>query len=129
MNIIEKLLKLDAGKIELPQKEVEIKRLSKLSGEKVIFKLQGVHPDKQDSIREMAIKGDKIDVAEVRLENILEGVKEPNLRDAALMKHFGAATPYDLVNKLLLPGEQDALYENIQELSGYGDDAVQEVKN
>jgi hypothetical protein len=129
MNAIEKLLKLDSNKIQLPCKEVEITRLSKLLGEKFIVKLQAVGAPESDSIRDMAIKNDGVDVNELRKGHILAGVREPNLRDESLRKHFGAVTPYDLLDKLFLPGEREALYEEISKLSGYDDGAVAEVKN
>lgn len=129
MNAIEKLLKLDASKLQMPSKEVEVKRLSDLLGEQFIVKLRGISSDKLDEIRDMAIKDDSIDVNEVRKATVLTGVIEPNLRDESLSKHFGATTPYDLVDKLFLPGEKDALYEQINKLSGYNEGAVEDIKN
>jgi hypothetical protein len=129
MNAIEKLLKLDANKLQLPTKEVEVSRLSDLTGGQYILKLQAVSAPETESIREMATKNDEVDISEVRKGIILAGVKEPNLRDETLRKHFGAATPYDLIDKLFLPGEREAIYEQISMLSGYADGAVAEVKN
>lgn len=129
MNTVEMLLKLDAKKIELPKKEVEVKRLSDLVGSPFILKLQGLDSKTQDEVREMGIKENDIDYKEVKLGTILAGVKEPSLRDESLRKHFGAVTPYDLIQKLFTPGESDALYEEISKLSGYGDNAVEEIKN
>jgi hypothetical protein len=129
MNVIEKLLKLDTNKIQLPTKEIEVTRLSKLLGEKFVLSLQAVGSPESDAIRDMAFKDDDVDVIEVRKGHILAGVKEPNLRDESLRKHFGAATPYDLLDKLFLPGEREALYEEISKLSGFGEGAVTEVKN
>jgi hypothetical protein len=129
MNTIEKLLKLDSNKIQLPSKEVEITRLSKLLGEQFILKLQAVSAPEAESIREMAIKNDDVDIIEIRKGMILAGIKEPNLRDESLRKHFGAATPYDLLDKLFLPGESESIYEELNKLSGYDDNAVAEIKN
>ncbi|MCM3599394.1 XkdN-like protein [Robertmurraya korlensis] len=129
MNAIEKLLKLDASKLQMPTKEVEVKRLSDLLGEQFIVKIKGISSDKLDEIRDMAIKDDVLDVNEVRKATVLSGIAEPNLRDEELCKHIGAATPYDLVDKLFLPGEKDALYEQINKLSGYNEGAVEDIKN
>jgi hypothetical protein len=129
MNAIEKLLKLDPNKLELPRKEVEVTRLSNLLGEKFILKLRGVSAAESESIREMAINDDNVDIFEVRKGVVLAGVSEPNLRDEALRKHFGAATPYDLLDKLFLSGEREAIYDEINKLSGYGEGAVAEIKN
>jgi hypothetical protein len=129
MNAIEKLLKLDSNKIQLPTKEVEIPRLSKLLGEQFVFKLQAVSASDTESIREMAIKNDNVDIFEIRKGIILAGVKEPNLRDESLRTHFGAVTPYDLLDKLFLAGEKEAIYEEINKLSGYDEGSVTEVKS
>jgi hypothetical protein len=129
MNAIEKLLKLDVNKLQLPTKEVEVERLSKLTGEQFILKLQAVSAPETESIRDMATKNDEVNIVEVRKGIILAGVKEPNLRDETLRKHFGSATPYDLIDKLFLPGEIEAIYNQISNLSGYDDGAVAEVKN
>jgi hypothetical protein len=129
MNAIEKLLKLDTNKLQLPTKKVEVERLSKLTGGKFILKLQAVSAPETESIRDMATKNDEVNILEVRKGIILAGVKEPNLRDETLRKHFGSATPYDLIDKLFLPGEIEAIYDQISKLSGYDDGAVAEVKN
>jgi hypothetical protein len=129
MNAIEKLLKLDSNKLQLPTKEVEVSRLSNLTGEQYILKLKAVSASETESIRDMATKNDDVDIAEVKKGIILAGVVEPNLRDETLKKHFSAATPYDLIDKLFLPGEKEAIYDQISKLSGYGEGAVAEVKN
>jgi hypothetical protein len=133
MNTIEQLLSLDANKLELPKREVEVTRLSDLTGKKVIFKLQGLDTETVDSIREMSIKENSVSTSELRAGFILAGVKEPNLRDPALLKKFGVPTPPEVVNKLLLPGERDTLFEEISDLSGFGEGTVtkqiEEIKN
>jgi hypothetical protein len=129
MNTIDLLLGLDSNKIEFPKREVELTRLTELTGQKVIFKLQGLDGETVDSIRQMAMKEDGINNTELRVGFILAGVKEPNLRDAALMKKFGVPTPPEVINKLLTPGERDQLFEEISDLSGFGEEYVSEIKN
>lgn len=132
MSVVNTLLKIDAGKLDLPQKEFKIKRLSEAAGEPVIFTLKGLPDHKFDEIREMSttVNGDsiKVDQKEVRLATIVNGVVEPDFKDKSLMEHYGVKTPYDLVKKLLNSGEIESLYEEISNLSGFGDDAVEEVK-
>ncbi len=126
------LLKLDPTTIKRPSKEVEIKRLSELAGEPVVFKLQALSPDEMEEIQENAIKDLKtvdIDIQEMKLFTVIAGVVEPSLKDKDLQKQFDAQTPKDLVYKLLLSGEIDGVYKEIQELSGYGDDSVKAIKN
>ena len=43
---------------------------------------------------------------------------KPFFKDAKLLKHFGAATPFDLVDLLLLPGEMGEIASAINKLSG-----------
>jgi Phage XkdN-like tail assembly chaperone protein, TAC len=128
MNTLELLLKMDAKKLELPKKDVEIKRFSQPDSP-AIFTLQGLDADTIDSIRDMATKGDNIDYSEIKLGTVLAGVVSPSLRDDSLMKNFGVATPHDLIKKLFSSGELNALYETISNLSGYGEDAIEEIKN
>jgi hypothetical protein len=45
------------------------------------------------------------------------------------MSKFKVSNPKDLARKILLSGEIAKLYGEISELSGFGDDAIKEVKN
>lgn len=132
MSVVNSLLKIDAGKLSLPQKEVNIKRLSESAGEPVVFVLSGVGAEKLEEIREMntTITGDNVQInsQELRLAVISEGVIEPDLKDKKLQEHYGVKTTYDLIKKLLLAGERETIYSIIQDLSGYDEHAVEEVK-
>ncbi|UGB31709.1 phage tail assembly chaperone [Metabacillus sp. B2-18] len=120
------LLNIDPKKFELPSKQVKIKRL----GEDAVFTLKGLDNPRIEEIREMATNKDgELNIAEFQAETILSAVIEPNLRNGEYLKHFGVATPYDLVDKLFLPGERQYIYGTIQDLSGFADDAIEEVKN
>jgi hypothetical protein len=135
MNTIDLLLGLDSKKIEKPTREVEIKRLSALANSPVIFKCQAVDSDTYSEIQQNAInlsnKGEVtgINMGEMQTFMILGGVIEPSLKDKALMSHYGAVTPKELVSKLLLPGEVTTLFNVINELSGFGEGAVEDIKN
>lgn len=61
------------------------------------------------------------------IHTVLAGVAAPDLRDAALLEHFDAATPEELVKMLLLPGEIEAISAQISKLSGFGKGAVELV--
>lgn len=132
MTVISSLLKIDAGKLDLPKKKFEIKRLSAMAGEPVIFNLSGVSDGKLDEIREMNTVDEgetvNVNVQEIRLATIVAGVVEPSFKDKDLMDHYGVKTPYDLVKKILLAGERDSIYQEISKLSGYDENAVEEVK-
>jgi hypothetical protein len=131
MGTLDLLLKLDQTKLKRPTKEVEIKRLSAITDEKVVFVCEALTADEMAGIQEMVldVKGQDVDVSEMQVLTVLAGVKEPSFKDQKLLSYYNAPTPKELLRKLLLPGEIAALYNNISELSGYGDGAVQEVKN
>jgi hypothetical protein len=60
----------------------------------------------------------------------LYGTQDPNLKDKQLLVLYEASTPGKQLNgTFLLPGEVSQLFNAIQELSGFGADAVAEVKN
>lgn len=132
-NVLDILMSADESKIKFPQKNVRIKRLSELMGEDVIFTVRAISAPKYESIQEKAIKiednNPDLDVNEMQLFTVLEGVVSPNLKDGKLREKYNAPTPKELVNKLLLPGEISRLYGEIADLSGFGDKAVEEVKN
>ena len=134
MSFTNTLLKLDRKQLELPKKKIEMPRLSKLLKEKLIFEIQGINQEKLDEITDMVSKIDlktknvDIDFVELKLAIICEGVKSPSFRDKEVMQHFGVSTPYDLVKLMLTSGERDALYNEIQELSGYNGEVIKEIK-
>ena len=55
MNTLDLLLKLDESKIKKPTKQVEIRRLSEVLGEKVVFTCQAVTANKMAEIQEMVL--------------------------------------------------------------------------
>lgn len=108
---------------ELPvqEKEVKIKRLSPKGQEPVIFSLRSLSYNRAAEIRRMG--GD-----DVKLHIVLAGVKSPDLKNQELLDHYGAATPAELLKLLLLPGEIEDLCIEIEKLSGYRTDTVEEIK-
>lgn len=131
MNTLDLLLQLDESKLKKPCKEVEMKRLSELTSERVIFKVEALTPEKMEEIQEMAMDEsmENINVSELQMMTVLEGVKDPNFKTKELMDKFGVYTPKDLIRKILLPGEIITLYNIIGDLSGFDGSAVEEVKN
>ncbi len=138
MTLVDKLLAADVGKITaLPTGTKEIKRLSEITGEPFIVKYQAVTVDVVDDINELTAitnkKGEPIDIDFIRAATlyVIEGFIEPNLKDEKLAKHFGAATPEDLVHKLFLPGEVMDLYKCVSDISGFQstDEEIAKLKN
>jgi hypothetical protein len=130
-NTLDLLLNIDKSKLVRPTKEVEIKRLSAIAGEPVVFKIQALTLDEEQEIREIATKGDDVNEVNVRIFTVLKGVVSPDLKDSNLLKTYGATTPKELLEKniLLQSGEIAHLYNQISALSGYGEDAVTDIKN
>lgn len=122
-NLIEKLLKADAGKLELPSKMYEVKRLSKLFGCKFELELHAIPAERYMEIQKNSIemkKGDikEIDMYNMQVNTILAGTGD-FFKNADLRKHFGAATPKELVNKLFLAAEISDIAGEISTLCGY----------
>ena len=139
MSLIDKLLTVDARKLtELPTKKYEVKRLSKAIKGKFELELQAVSPQRYAEIQrngvEMSKKGGVRDIKlyDMQTLTLINGIKEPPLKDPALLAHIGAETPKELIGKLFLSGEIADIYNEINELSGYEKDdeqADEEIKN
>lgn len=127
MSIIDLLLETDAEKLQAKHsKNYEIKRLSKVLGEKFIITCYALTHEQVEHIGEIS-KSNK----DMKLNAVLEACKIEGKRfnNKELMDKFGVVTPTDLLNKLFLPGELYEIYEIINTLSGYSKDAVREIKN
>lgn len=121
MNTLDLLLKANLKDINVPEKEVKVKRLSDVLKTDVIFKIKAIRFDVLEDLRESNTK-------DFNIHTVLEGVVEPNLKNKELMEKFNAITPVDLVKKLLLPGEIEDLYHAISKLSGYGTNTIEDIK-
>ena len=103
------------------EKEVKIKRLSPKGEEAVVFTLHSLGYSRAAELKRM-------DNPEQPLLILMEGVTSPNLKDQRLLDHYGAATPAELLKKMLLPGEIDDLCREVEKLSGYRRAVLEEVK-
>lgn len=131
-NIIEQLMKIDAGALEIPKKihKMFVKKI----GQELEFEIQAISAEKATDIQQKALKLENgnvvdIDVYKTKVLTILEGC--PMFKDKGLREHFNAATPKELINKLLLKGEVDNLVDAINDLSDLKkiDNAEDEIKN
>ena len=137
VNILDLMLGSDIGEIKLPTKQVEITRLSAVYGVPYIITCKALSPEKYEEVQDMALdvkgKDVDIDVPLLQLFVVIEGVVDANgkpmFKNKDLMAKFKAQTPKELVRKIFLSGEITSVYSEIGKLSGFGDDAVQEVKN
>lgn len=137
VNILDLLLGSDIGDIKLPTKQVEIKRLSEVYGAPFVITVSALSPDKYEEVQDMAVsvkgKDADIDINLLQSLTVMEGALDPSgkpmFKNKDLMAKFKASTPKELVRKLLLSGEVAHIYGEIANLSGFGDDAITEVKN
>ena len=137
VNVLDLLLGSDIGEIKLPTKQVEITRLTELYGKPFVITCKALSPEKFEEVQDMAvnIKGKDADLdlnllqIFVTIEGIVDEAGKPMLKNKDLMAKFNAKTPKELARKLFLSGEIANIYNEISELSGYGDASVTEVKN
>ena len=69
------------------------------------------------------------DMHSVNVNLSLAGMVSPDMKDRELQKHFGCATPKDLLDKFFNGGEISKIADAVTELSGYGKDKKKKVKN
>ncbi len=107
----------------LPEKRVEVTRLSEAAGEAAVFTLRGLT---YDQVRKVQDKAREDQAA----YGVLYGCVEPEWKDPRLLdKERGVVTPVDAIKARLLSGEIDDLYLEIQKLSGYLRRTISDVKN
>lgn len=137
INVLDLLLGSDIGEIKLPAKQIEINRLSEIYGSPFIVTCKALTPDKYEEVQDMALnvqtKDVDLDVNLLQMFVVIEGVcdanEKPMFKNKDLMTKFKVPTPKELVRKILLSGEIANLYGEISVLSGFGEDAITEVKN
>ena len=135
MNLVEKLMAVDKqefGKIET--KELTSKALSKLLGEEAKVKIQAVDGDLFGALSATGLdEYGEVDYGRAFSTNAkiaAAGIIEPNLKDEALLRHLGAATPADAAKKIF-KGEINKIASEISELSGFKteEQTDKEIKN
>lgn len=137
VNVLDLLLGSDIGEIKLPTTQVEITRLSQLYGKPFVLTCRALSPEKYEEVQDMAVnvngKEVDLDVNLLQVFVVMEGVIDETgklmFKNRDLMTKFKVETPKELLKKILLSGEITSVYGKIAELSGFGDDAVKEVKN
>ena len=116
----------------MPTKEVEFERLTKLLGEPFKVKCKAIDGERYADIQRSAVDLNKkgglrdINLFEMQVLTVIDGVVEPGLKDKRLLAYFGCVTPKELVKKLFLAGEIAELSNIITELSGYDKDEDEE---
>ncbi len=134
MTNIDLLMGLDAGKLAtVPTKELKIQRLSRLTGADFVIKVKAI-PAKRftELIGSVKAKDGSVDTSKAYEANVkiaLAGMEDPSMKDKDLMEKFGCSTPMQLIEKIFQGSEIGAIADAVTELSGFGGNVVEEVKN
>lgn len=133
MNLTEMLLSSDIKDFELPTKELEVKRLSEVYKQPFIVCFRAMRPDEEEEVQRdcMTITKDgvSVDSSKMKYMTAAKCLINPDIKNKELQSKFQVPNHFELLKKLLLVGEVTAVYEEIQKLSGYGKDKVEEIKN
>lgn len=125
MTITEMLIGKAEEIIKLPEKELEISRLSQLCGEPFRIKIKALPLSVYDAMP----KEDGM-----RTYTLLRGIISPSLSDEALRKAYtpkerkNTITAKELAEKLFLAGEIANIASEILAVSGFNEDAVKKVR-
>lgn len=135
MNLVEKLMAVDKKEFEkIETKELASKALSKLLGEEAKVKIQAVDGDLFGALSASGLDEEgEVDYGRAFSTNAkiaAAGIVEPNLKDDALLRHLGVATPADAAKKIF-KGEINTIATKISEISGFKSDkeTTKEIKN
>lgn len=113
-------LLLAAGDAQPAHKQVKLKRLSELTGGDVVLELRAL------SFAEVLEL--KREPADLGVGTVLAGVVAPDLRNMQLVEKYKASTPAEALKKLLLPGEIEDVAREIERLSGYRTEVLEEFQ-
>ncbi|UDN56653.1 phage tail assembly chaperone [Clostridioides sp. ES-S-0010-02] len=121
-NIVELLLKMDAGEIKMPSMTYKI--FCKKVGIELPFECTALEPETFDELQSSGLKIENgslkdLDNFKMKTNIILASCK--TFKDKELLKHFKSPTPRELLRKMLLAGEINDLYNKICELNGYSE--------
>jgi len=134
---IDMLMRLDREKVaEVPVKDIKANRLSQLMGQDVTVEIKALAGDTyMDLLATATNKKGNVDVSKTYRAQaliVVEAMQSPSLKDKELQVHFGAVSPIDLAKTLFPGGELTKIFQEVADLSGFGDDEdedLEEIKN
>lgn len=135
MNLVERLLAVDKKEFDkIERKEIPSRQLSKLLGTDAKVTIQAVEGDLFGGLSASGLddKGE-VDYGRAFSTNAkiaAAGIVEPDLKNEALLKHLGVATPAEAAKKIF-KGEINKISAEISKLSGFDDEETMdnEIKN
>lgn len=121
VNVIDLLLRPDAPAVTRERKlvEMDVKRLSESFGEPFTVTIKGLSYNEYQDLK---------DAKDATVDIVLAGVVSPNLRDPRLLEMYGVPTPVELAKDIFLPGELAELARKIEQLTGFRQLMLKEVK-
>ena len=132
---IDMLMRLDREKVaEVPVKDIKANRLSQLMGQDVTVEIKA-GDIYMDLLATATNKKGNVDVSKTYRAQaliVVEAMQSPSLKDKELQVHFGAASLIDLAKTLFPGGELTKIFQEVADLSGFGDDEdedLEEIKN
>lgn len=127
MSIFDRMMEKNAEILaEKEQAQMEITRLSKAFGEPFIVSCAPISQRQIAYVAEAAKN-----IQEQRIYFVLEccRVEGKKFSDKVFLDWTGCIKGEEVVKKLFRAGEISGLYQKISALSGYGEDAIRELKN
>ena len=132
MNLVEKLMKIDAKEVtKIETKKIHSKRLSNIFNEETYVTIRAIDGDAFMEISASGLREDgEVDISKAFDTNsqlAVEGIIEPDLKDEELQSYLGVESPADAA-KVLFRGEVTKIAQQISKLSGF-EDEDDEIKN
>ena len=138
-NAIDLLLNANVEDFERPSKIVEIPRLSKILGDKFELKLKALSINKINKLRMECVNQTtkEVDIPKLQMKMLTEGTLDTEnetyfFKNKNIQKAYKVPNAEELINKILVMGEVDFLYDEIDSLSDLSEDIEEieeEVKN
>lgn len=121
VSAVDLLLRPDAPAVTKARKTVEltVKRLSEAFDAPFTVTLRGLSYNEYQDI---------LDGKNAAVDTVLAGVVSPNLRDPRLLERYDVPTPADLVKAVFLPGELAEMARRIEQLTGFRQKMLEEIK-
>jgi len=133
MNTVELLMGMGQAKIEeVPTKKLRIKRLSELAGADFIVTVKAIPAKRFSELVNGVTEKGRVDTGKAYDANVkvaLAGMVDPDMKNKDLMEGWGCSTPGQLIQKIFKGGELAAIADEITDLSGFGGNVIEEVKN
>lgn len=133
LNAVELLLGFDTNKLETPKKvhKMFCKKLNKV----IPFELEAITPERATKIQQDSLKFNtenentsfEIDMYMSKLRTLVAGCKM--FKNMDIVRHFGCATPHQLIETILVNGEITELNNEINKLSSVKKIEDKEIKN